>query len=321
MLRMKLITRRAILVTVTAPFIRRSAKAQAHEFQWVNERVNVPDDTRLPKLSDFAGLQHRKFKSGRNNTEIGYYIYLPPQYETSPGSRYPVVYTLHGAPTGSERGGAGAVRWLDPAIRAGRVPPMIYVFPNGGKLPFHDLPGSFAETALVKELIPHIDQNYRTIARRESRGLEGMSFGGRATARLLFKYPELFSSGVAISAGYQHEKNISLHYGEDVQVNVLTNTGDGLQMRRFQHVFEAGDNTYDAARLYAKNRRDHTRILVVVGTKDANYDGTLDWMRHLDSLDIKYEKIIIPDVGHDYLAIYDTVGDQVFKFNSNNLLR
>ena len=60
---------------------------------------------------------------------------------------------------------------------------MIYVFPNGGKLPFHDLPGSFAETALVKELIPHNDENYRTIARRESRGIEGFSFGGRATAR------------------------------------------------------------------------------------------------------------------------------------------
>lgn len=196
---------------------------------------------------------------------------------------------------------------------------MIYVFPNGGRLPFHDLPGSFAETALVEEMIPHVDQNYRTIPRRESRGLEGMSFGGRATARLLFKYPELFSSGVAISAGYQQEKNISLHPGEDVRLNVLTAIRGESQPRQIQHVFEAGDNTYDAARLYAKAPRARTRILVVVGTKDANYAGTLAWMQYLDSLGIKYEKIVVPDVGHDFIAIYDGVGEQVFRFHSGNL--
>ena len=131
--------------------------------------------------------------------------------------------------------------------------------------------------------------------------------GGRAAARLIFKYPEFFSSAAAISGGHQHEKYISQHNGEDGQAP--------------HYIFAAGDNTYDAVRKYATSRYGRIQLLVVVGTKDQNYDGNLDWMWHLDSLGIKYEKIIIPDVGHDFVAIYDRVGDQVFKFQSNNLLR
>ena len=46
----------------------------------------------------------------------------------------------------------------------------------------------------VKELIPHIDKTYRTIARREGRCIEGFSMGGRGSTRLVMKYPEMFCS-------------------------------------------------------------------------------------------------------------------------------
>ena len=42
---------------------------------------------------------------------------------------------------------------------------------------------------------------------------------------------------------------------------------------------------------------------------------------HLDFLGIRYEKIIVPDVDHDLLAMYERVGDQAMKFHSTNLLR
>ena len=45
---------------------------------------------------------------------------------------------------------------------------------------------------IVKELTPHVDATYRTIARREDRAVEGFSMGGYGAAHLGFKYPEVF---------------------------------------------------------------------------------------------------------------------------------
>ena len=38
----------------------------------------------------------------------------------------------------------------------------------------------------MKELMPHIDETYRTLAKRESRALEGYSMGGYCAAHLAF---------------------------------------------------------------------------------------------------------------------------------------
>jgi hypothetical protein len=88
--------------------------------------------------------------------------------------------------------------YFDPAIRAGKVPPMLIVFPNG-------LPNgmwcdskdgrTLMETMLVKELIPHIDVTFRTPAARDGRIIEGFSVGGYGAARLGRKYHEASARG------------------------------------------------------------------------------------------------------------------------------
>jgi enterochelin esterase-like enzyme len=55
------------------------------------------------------------------------------------------------------------------------------------------------ETFITKELVAHIDSNYRTLAQRESRGLAGHSMGGYGTMRLGMKSPDVFSSIYALS--------------------------------------------------------------------------------------------------------------------------
>ncbi|MEW6303886.1 MAG: alpha/beta hydrolase-fold protein, partial [Verrucomicrobiota bacterium] len=176
-------------------------------FRWINK---LPDDRA-------QGLQHGTFFSKTNQTEVGYYIYLPPGY-TQPENakkRYPVVYYLHGGRPGSEAKSISLMRFIKPAIESGRVPPMIYVFVNGGAMSHYDFPAkqSYGETAFVKELIPHIDKTYRTIAKREARGLEGFSQGGRGTGRIMFKHPDVFSSCAPMGGGQQHEKHASENDG------------------------------------------------------------------------------------------------------------
>ena len=56
------------------------------------------------------------------------------------------------------------------------------------------------ETALIKELIPHIDKTFRTVANRDERILEGFSMGGYGAGRLGFIHSDMFGT-VSILAG------------------------------------------------------------------------------------------------------------------------
>src|SRR5215471_14248873 len=88
--------------------------------KWVNE----------PKSPLPRGVAHKVFFSKALNREVGYLVYLPPDYETA-GRRYPVIYNLHGA-GGNELHGMEEARILDEGIAAGTLPPMIMAMPNGG---------------------------------------------------------------------------------------------------------------------------------------------------------------------------------------------
>jgi len=171
-------------------------------FKWVND---------FPK-DKYPGLRHATFRSPSMNVEVGYCVYLPPGYDAAENQarRYPVVYWLHGGRPGSETKVIGLTPFFDKAIKKGEVPPAIYVFPNGGIVSHYDYPilKSPGETVFIRELIPHIDATYRTVASRNGRAVEGFSQGGRGTARYLFKYPELFCSAAPMGGGHQHEKRI-----------------------------------------------------------------------------------------------------------------
>jgi Putative esterase len=109
--------------------------------------------------------------------EVGYYIYLPPEYETSQ-EKYPVVYHLHGGRPGAENKAVRLASYVDAAIQKGTIKPTIYVFPNGGPVSWYDMPEmkqGMGESVFVKELVPHIDATYRTWGTREGRALEGYS--------------------------------------------------------------------------------------------------------------------------------------------------
>jgi endo-1,4-beta-xylanase len=77
---------------------------------------------------------------------------------------------------------------------------MIMVFPNGGCRSFYQdsddskLGKVMAETTVIRELIPHIDQTYRTIPTRDGRCIEGFSMGGLGAMYFAVKYPDLFCS-------------------------------------------------------------------------------------------------------------------------------
>ena len=150
-------------------------------------------------------------------------VYTPAGYEANTKTRYPVVYILHGI-GGDEDSWlthGRAAQILDNMIASGKVKPMIAVFTNGnisqqaavhqtGNGYIHQttmlpktMEGSF-ETAFG-EVVSFIDKNYRTIAKKQSRAICGLSMGGFHSLYIsannpdLFGYVGLFSAAVGVT--------------------------------------------------------------------------------------------------------------------------
>jgi S-formylglutathione hydrolase FrmB len=277
---------------------KKKPKKKPAPFKWVNELKG-----KLP------GVIHTTFKSPSMNLDVGYCIYLPPGYDAAKyrEKRYPTIFYLHGGRPGSEIKSVRLATHIHKHISSSKVPPMIYVFVNGGPVSHYNMPerkNAMGEDVFVKELIPHVDATYRTIGKREGRGLEGFSQGGRGTTRIMFKHPHLFGSAAPGGAGHATEKRISEENGRESETLVFT----------------PGYNTYDLARNFAKMReRPELPILVHVGTKGFNYENNLAYMKFLDSQKIPYQKLIVEGVPHSAVGIYEKRSLEIMQFHAKNL--
>src|SRR5688572_19054025 len=74
-------------------------------------------------------LQHRSFHSASMGVEVGYNVYLPPHYAdvAHAGTRYPVLYFLHGATGNENSDAAGVASLIARLIRDSKIPPVLCV--------------------------------------------------------------------------------------------------------------------------------------------------------------------------------------------------
>lgn len=146
------------------------------------------------------------------------YVYTPPGYETN-GKKYPVFYLLHGS-GGDEDAWTTLGRApyiLDNLIAEGKAKPMIVVMTNGnafqsaapGESPEgNQLPpanrstyaGKF-EASLVKDVVPFIENNYRTLTDKNNRAIAGLSMGGGHTLTITNNNPDKFGYVGVFSMG------------------------------------------------------------------------------------------------------------------------
>lgn len=259
------------------------------------------------------GVTHSTFFSQAHETDVGYCIYLPPGYETNADERYPVIYNLHGA-DGNELHGFDEVAVLDAGIRDGRWPPMIVVMANGGKRTFfknsHD--GRYmSETLIIRELIPHIDGNYRTIAERRGRCIEGHSMGGRGATRLAMKYPSLFCSLFNFAGNVPRT---SAHF-DPSRPDTYPNSYLGPD----KHAYI--DN--DAFELLKKNLADikgKLRIQIWCGTQDAGHLPTIrDFHQALVDAGVDHTYLEIDGQGHAKRPIIERYRDIFFDHHAESL--
>jgi hypothetical protein len=127
-------------------------------------------------------------------------LYLPPGYADQK-RRFPVVYYLnhffedHTAPFANH----GAAALLDRAISQGVIGDVIVVTadfstPAASSWYVNSSATGNWEDFMVRELVPYVDANYRTLASRDSRGVVGDSVGGYGAVRFGMRYPQVFGS-------------------------------------------------------------------------------------------------------------------------------
>ena len=145
-------------------------------------------------------------------------VYTPAGYESNPKVKYPVLYVLHGI-GGDEDAWVTqgrATQILDNLIARGEAKPMIVVFTNGNisqeaaplenstdyTRPTMQLPQTMEGTfeTSFPEIVKFIDSRYRTIAKKESRAICGLSMGGFHTLYISINNPDLFGYSGMFSA-------------------------------------------------------------------------------------------------------------------------
>lgn len=132
-------------------------------------------------------------------------VYTPPGYDDEGSRRYPVLYALHGY-----TGNAAAMiavrpwernifQWTDALIADGRMAPAILAVVDGftrlgGSQYVDSIHNGDYATYVVRDVVKHVDEHYRTIAGEGGRAVLGKSSGGFGSMHLSMEHPGIFAA-------------------------------------------------------------------------------------------------------------------------------
>ena len=198
-------------------------------------------------------------------------VVLPDSYANS-GAAYPVLYLLHGAYGHFDD-------WLSKTPDKTLVPRLadqyniIIVMPEGETFSFYlDSPikkDSRFETYITQEVIPKIDNTYRTVANNKGRVITGLSMGGHGALYLATRHPDLFGAAGSMSGavdiasmdGYTQEFESVLgrrgatpnYYAANAVINMV----DQMKTNGLPLIIDCGVDDF----LISYNRDLHQRLL------------------------------------------------------------
>jgi enterochelin esterase-like enzyme len=163
-----------------------------------------------------GNVQQILFPSKSTNTSRRAFVYTPPGYDKNHLTRYPVLYLQHGwgedETAWTNQGRANLI--MDNLIAEGKIKPFIIVMTYGmtnevkwGRIRDFDI--KYFQAVLVDELIPYVDNNFRTIADLSHRAMAGLSMGGMETRLITINKPDTFSHYALLSGGTYKPEDIS----------------------------------------------------------------------------------------------------------------
>ena len=180
--------RRALLLATVALTIHAGTASAANPARIVSEQP-------IPGNGFELTIATPAFASGQTKVRV----FLPAGYDPQRGRRWPVTYYVHGAQGDQTR----FWPWYGDLIKSF---PSIVVAPDGGWLGWYsDWYNGGAggppmyETFIVRQLIPLIDERFRTLGTRAGRAIIGESMGGYGVMTLTTRNPDAFATAVSLS--------------------------------------------------------------------------------------------------------------------------
>ena len=296
-----------LVLCISGTTVFKEVQAQAPDSQSspAPERAWITPQIQAPRVS------FHTFDSKAAKTQVSYHIYKPAAYDSDARQRFPVVYWLHGS-GGGLPGIPRVAAQFNAAIEAGKTPVCLVVFvnglPNGMYVDWKD--GSAPlETIITKELIPHIDAEYRTIASRDGRLLDGYSMGGYGAARLGFKYTDMFRA-------------ISIMGGGPLQAELLKAPRASRQraIEVLRDVY-GGDQEYfmsvSPRRIAEQNAQTIAKdsiVRMVCGDQDETFANNREFHEHLERLGIPHSWTVLEGVDHNPMKTIEALGDANWAF-------
>jgi enterochelin esterase-like enzyme len=233
-------------------------------------------------------VQQILFPSESTHTSRRAFVYTPPDYEKELEKRYPVLYLQHGwgedETAWSNQGRANLI--MDNLIAEGKIKPFLIVMTYGmtNNVRFGGL-RNFSidpfQTVLVDELIPYMDDNFRTLSDPSHRAMAGLSMGGMETKAITLKNLDMFSciglfSGGSISLddvnntpGFKEKVNLVFvsygsrelgggrrGFGGDPQANA-----DALKQAGINSVFYTSQNTAHEFQTWRRSLREFAQLV------------------------------------------------------------
>jgi putative tributyrin esterase len=185
-------------------------------------------------------LETVRFQSKLVGASLPYNVILPPDYDTSPTTRYPVLYLLHGL-TGHYSDWASRSNVADHAAQYR----MIVVTPEGNDGWYSNsatVTTDKYESYIVDELIPDVQQRYRTIEARYGRAIAGLSMGGYGAIKFGLKSPQTFAFAASMSGAFAITRIAEKDLGQLGPVLLKLFGPMGSDTRKANDIFDIVEN-------------------------------------------------------------------------------
>ena len=275
---------------------------QISTINWSDKESEKSQPASFKKTSSKTGvLQNKEFIGSISKKLVKFNIYLPAGYENS-SEKYPVIYHLHGMGEDHTAFNKSVIDCFEKGNKEKLIRPVIIVFANGypDSLWADSYDGSKpAETNVIKELIPYIDKEYRTLDDRKFRVIEGMSMGGYGACNYAFKYPELFSACISYDGVFYMWKMLEAQHSPLLQT-LFGNKED--YFNRFCPWVHVAENS-------GKIKGQVSLLFISAVAKQINEI----FINYLDQNGIS-SGYLTTECKHDLSCILDQQGDEVCKF-------
>ena len=193
-----------------------------------NSEIRMPDYNYPTEIDYNESIPHGTLISSTFQSELlgnsrSIKIYLPPEYETSI-EQYPLLLFHDGLEYISF---AKTNNILDNLIAENKIPKAVALFvpPVERNPEYIDAKQDKFTDAIVSELIPWVEENYRINSIPSSRVVLGSSAGGNISLYISMKHPEIFGKAAAFSSYIENDIISTFRDSVNIPVKMYLNHG------------------------------------------------------------------------------------------------